>query len=335
MDLVDALEFSLPLLLSSVSTYVLLKWWIPKSLLLGFKGRDMNKYGHPEVSEAGGIWVILSASISILVHITIATISERDPGILHLLATTHVLILSGLLGFIDDILGWKKGISPVARVLFTIPIALPLVAVKAGYSVIEIPLIGPLDLGLFYPLVVVPIGVVGASNAFNMLAGYNGLEALQGITILSFTCLFLLKKGVLELIPVILPVIASILVFYIFNKYPAKVLPGNSFTYGLGAFYASTVIYGNFERFGLLMFTLYFLELGLFMRGLLDGVYKENFGIPLEDGRLKPPYRKSYSVTHLALKILIKIRGRATEKDVVYLIFTFQAIIGLLGLWVL
>lgn len=140
----------------------------------------------------------------------------------------------------------RKGF-PQLRVLFTIPIALPLVAVKAGYSVIEIPLIGPLDLGLFYPLVVVPIGVVGASNAFNMLAGYNGLEALQGITILSFTCLFLLKKGVLELIPVILPVIASILVFYIFNKYPAKVLPGNSFTYGLGAFYASIVIYGNFE----------------------------------------------------------------------------------------
>ncbi|QOR94161.1 glycosyl transferase family 4 [Thermosphaera chiliense] len=335
MEPVDALEVSLPLLISAASTYILLKWWIPKSLLLGFKGKDMNKYGYPEVSEAGGIWVILSAAISILVYIAIATISERDPGNLHLLATTQVLILAGLLGFIDDILGWKKGISPIARVLFTIPIALPLMAVKAGYSVVEIPFIGPLDLGLLYPLIVVPIGVVGASNAFNMLAGYNGLEASQGIVILSFTCLFLLKKNMLELIPVMLPVIASLLVFLIFNKYPAKVLPGNSFTYGLGAFYASVVIYGNFERFGLLMFTLYFLEFALFLRGLANGVYKENFGIPQEDGGLNPPYRKSYSVTHIALKTMIRVKGKATEKDVVNFICLLQIVIGLIGLWFL
>jgi len=335
MGLINALEIIIPSLISTISTYVLLKWWIPKSLLLGFKGKDMNKYGNPEVSEAGGIWVILSASISILTYIAIETISERDFGILHLLATTQVLILSGLLGFIDDILGWKKGVSPIARVLFTIPIALPLVAVKAGYSVVEIPFIGPLDLGLLYPLVAVPIGVVGASNAFNMLAGYNGLEALQGISILTFTCLFLLKKGLLDLIPVILPVIASLLVFLFFNKYPAKVLPGNSFTYGLGAFYASIVIYGNFERFGILMFTLYFLELALFLRGLANGVYKENFGIPQEDGGLKPPYEKCYSVTHLALKTMIRVKGKATEKDVVNFILMLQILIGLVGLWFL
>ncbi|MDP2841599.1 MAG: hypothetical protein Q8O17_04910 [Candidatus Methanoperedens sp.] len=39
------------------------------------------------------------------------------------------------------------------------------------------PFLGTLDIGLLYPLLIIPIGMIGASNAFNMLAGYNGLEA--------------------------------------------------------------------------------------------------------------------------------------------------------------
>jgi len=36
---------------------------------------------------------------------------------------------------------------------------------------------GAVDWGIFYPLAIIPIGIVGAANAYNMLAGYNGLEA--------------------------------------------------------------------------------------------------------------------------------------------------------------
>ena len=42
-----------------------------------------------------------------------------------------------------------------------------------------------IELGLVYPLIIIPLGVVGASATFNFLAGYNGLEARQGIIILS------------------------------------------------------------------------------------------------------------------------------------------------------
>ena len=39
-------------------------------------------------------------------------------------------------------------------------------------------------LSILSPLIVIPIGIAGASNAYNMLAGYNGLEAGMGIIIL-------------------------------------------------------------------------------------------------------------------------------------------------------
>ncbi|MEM1807969.1 MAG: glycosyl transferase family 4, partial [Thermosphaera sp.] len=94
------------------------------------------------------------------------------------------------------------------------------------------------------------------------------------------------------------------------------------------------VIYGNFERFGLFLFIPYFGELLLFLRGLKNNVYKENFGIPDEHNHLQPPYPKSYSITHLAIKILIKIRGHASEKGVVYIVLLCQIVLGILGLYI-
>ncbi|MEM0377707.1 MAG: glycosyl transferase family 4, partial [Thermosphaera sp.] len=65
-----------------------------------------------------------------------------------------------------------------------------------------------------------------------------------------------------------------------------------------------------------------------------NNVYKENFGIPDEHNHLQPPYPKSYSITHLAIKILIKIRGHASEKGVVYIVLLCQIVLGILGLYI-
>lgn len=321
--------------LAFLATDILLKWWVVKGRELGLVGKDMNKPGNAVAVEAGGIWPSLSATFGILLYIAISSYFEANESNLAKFSITQVLLLAAFLGFIDDILGWKKGISPLKRVAFTIPVVLPLVAVKAGYSVIELPLLGPLDLGPLYPLLAVPIGVLGASNAFNMIAGYNGLEATQAILLSVFAAAFMAKKGIYELIPLVIIMIAALLAFLRYNKYPAKAFPGNTFTYSFGAFFASLVIYGNFEKFGLTLFLLYFIELLLFLRGLLHGIYKENFGIPREDGTLLPPYDKCYSITHVALKALIKLKGSAREVEVVYFIAILQAVIGAAALLLL
>ncbi|MEM4481914.1 MAG: glycosyl transferase family 4, partial [Desulfurococcaceae archaeon] len=140
-------------------------------------------------------------------------------------------------------------------------------------------------------------------------------------------------KGFTDIIYIILPTMASILIFYLrYNKYPAKVFPGNAFTYGIGAFYASLAIYWNFEKFAIYTFTLYFVELLLFVRGLLNKVYKENFGIAQIDGSLLPPYGKSYSLTHWAIKLSITIKSRCYEKDVVNVINILQVIVCTIAL---
>ncbi|MEM4481915.1 MAG: glycosyl transferase family 4, partial [Desulfurococcaceae archaeon] len=162
---------------------LLLDWWTKIAPKMGLVGRDMNKPGNYTAAEAGGLWVILASTFGILLYIAIDNYLDRASDAIPQLSIALTLILAGLIGYFDDFLGWKKGISPAKRILFTIPISLPLMAVKAGYSVVELPLLGVLDLGVLYSALVVPVGVLGASNAFNMIAGYNGLEARQGLII--------------------------------------------------------------------------------------------------------------------------------------------------------
>lgn len=321
-------EFVVPALISAVVSKLLLDWWLDKASSLGLVGKDMNKPGNHMAVEASGVWVVLSSVFGIMFFVALETYTDRRLDTIPILSIAITLLLASLLGFFDDALGWKRGISPIKRVLLTFPISLPLIAVKAGYSVIELPIIGTVDLGLIYPLFIVPIGVVGASNAFNMIAGYNGLESLQGLVLLSSASALLMYRGNLDAVAVALPVISSIIVFYLFyNRYPARAFPGNSFTYGIGAFYASLAIYWNFEKYAVYSFILYFLELLLFLRGLLDGIYKENFGIVQEDGSLLPPYGKSYSLTHISIKIVIKFKKKCFETDVVKTIIILQLLV--------
>ncbi len=324
-------------LLASVIAFTVsltgVRWWVRVGGRLGFRGRDMNKPYETYAVEAGGVWVSLGASFGLL---TVIALNRYLMGIYYhlpeLMSLALLLFMASFLGFLDDLLGWKKGLKVWQRVLFMGPLALPMVVIKAGVSTISVPFLGSVNFGLLYPLLLVPIGVLGASNAFNMIAGYNGLEAGMGLVLMIFTFIFSWIKGLEYIAYASLVMAFALVAFLIYNWYPARVFPGNSMTYGFGAYYASLVILGNFEKFGVLMFSLYFLELLLFLRGLRNGVYKENFGRVNPDGSLDPPYDKSYSVTHVAIKFLKRVRGRATETGVTLSIISLQVLVSIVSL---
>ncbi len=315
----------LPSIIAGASTYVALKSWIPIAHRFGLTGRDMNKVGNNAVAEAGGVWASVGASFGLMTLAALKIYLEHSrESLIELYALSLMLFMASLLGFIDDIMGWKKGLRVTYRVLLMAPLALPIVAIQAGVSEMALPFIGKRDLGLVYSLVLVPIGVIGASNAFNMIAGYNGLEASMGVALLTYTALYSYFIGEANVLLASIIGAASLIVFLFYNWHPAKVFPGNSLTYGFGAYYASLVIIGNFEKFGVMQYALYFVELALFFRGLVNKVYKENFGLVLSDGSLDPPYKKIYSLTHLAIVVQKKIRGKATEKGVVAILLGLQ-----------
>jgi UDP-N-acetylglucosamine--dolichyl-phosphate N-acetylglucosaminephosphotransferase len=230
------------------------------------------------------------------------------------------------MGFMDDLFGWKKGgLSRRSRLILLACASIPLIVISAGESEIM-----GISLGLLYPLLFIPLGIVGVSATFNFLAGYNGLEASQGIIILSALSIITFILGDKWLSILGLCMISALIGFYLFNKYPAKVFPGDVMTYSVGALIVVLAILGNIEIIALFFFIPYIIETGLKLRGKLK---KESFAKVNEDGSLEMPYQKVYGLEHVAIWLLKKIKRdkKVYEKDVVYLINLFQVLIVGLG----
>src|SRR3989338_1426884 len=163
--------------------------------------------------------------------------------------------------------------------------AIPLAVINAGESVITLPLLGRVEIGILYPLLLVPLAISGAANGFNMLAGYNGLESGMGAIILAFLGILTLQSE--QFVSLIaFSGAAALIAFLFYNKYPAKVFPGDTLTYSIGALIAGVAILGNVERAALILFLPYFVELFLKLRGMLR---KEGFAVPQKDNSLEAP----------------------------------------------
>src|SRR5207237_447238 len=98
-------------------------------------------------------------------------------------------------------------------------------------SIVGLPFVGQIDLGIIYSLLLVPLAIIGTSTTFNFLAGFNGLEAGQGIIILSALGVLAFFTGSHWLTLVAFCMVASLLAFLFFNFSPAKVFPGDVLTY--------------------------------------------------------------------------------------------------------
>jgi UDP-N-acetylglucosamine--dolichyl-phosphate N-acetylglucosaminephosphotransferase len=327
----------IPIGLSLLTSMLLTQRWIPIAHRAGLVGVDMNKYDKPEVANLGGICAIAGIVLGLLLYIGIYTFVWWDMEFnLMLFASIATIMIIAMIGFVDDILGWKLGIPQWQKPLLTIPAALPLMVVNAGVGSINIPIIGMVNLGILYPLLIVTIGIVGASNGFNMLAGFNGLEAGMGIIIISamsiVTYALNAQYGTAWVAVIGAITVAALVGFIVFNWYPAKVFCGNSFTYAIGSIIGIIAILGHTIVFALLLFVPYYIDFILGMRGRMK---VEAFGIPNPDGTLEQPDKKMCDTCHLAIAVLKKLNhGKATEVDVVMFIFSFEIILVLIGFWI-
>ena len=322
------------ILLSFALTLYALPKWIKKCKEIGFLWEDMNKIDKQKnVAASGGIIVVISFIMGVLSYIAIKTfILGSDGEVTKIFALLSVILILALVGFVDDVLGWTfRGLSIRFRLFLAFMASIPLVVINAGSKVIEIPFFGIIDLGFYYPILIIPIGIAGATTTYNFLAGFNGLESGQGIIILSFLSLiaYLTDNSWLSIVGLCMT--ASLIIFYFYNKFPAKVFPGDILTYSIGALIAGMAILGNFERIAVFVFIPYIIETFLKLRGNL---VKQSFAKVNEDGSLDMPYGKVYGMTHLSLKILKKFKNKVYEKDVVYFIFAFQIIICFLAFFI-
>ena len=309
-------------ILSFLVVLILLPYWIRRMKSEGLTGKDLHKPGQGLVAEAGGIVVLFGFTVAVMAYVGTQTFGGgREVDLVGLFALLTVVFIASFIGFIDDLLGWKKGLSQWMRIVMVGFAAVPLMVIEAGQSIIfDIPI------GLFYPLVVIPIAVVGATTTFNFIAGYNGLEAGMGIILMSGMGYVCFHYDKIWLMVVCMVMVGALVAFLLYNRYPARIFPGDSLTYQVGALAAVIAIFGNFEKTALVFFIPYGIEAILKVRG---GLKKESFAKLDAAGRLVMPYEKVYGLEHWAIKVLGKW---ATEQKVVWMLWGLELIFVIMGI---
>jgi UDP-N-acetylglucosamine--dolichyl-phosphate N-acetylglucosaminephosphotransferase len=333
------LLLSLAVVISFLVTYFGLRSWIIKCKKVNLVWEDMNKFGKPKnVAGSGGIVVLIGFLLGALVYVAIRTFltGRLDIVTLNIFSLLTVITIAGITGLVDDFLGWHKGgLSAKVRILLAFIAAIPLIVINAGESTIALPFFGSVNLGLIYPLILIPVGIAATTTVYNFLAGFNGLEAGLGVLVIGFLSYVSFVTGSAWLALVGVCMIVSLLAFWIFNKTPAKVFPGDVLTYSVGALIGTMAILGNFEKVAAIVFIPFIIEMILKVRGGMKPPRKQSFGIPQKDGSLKLPYDRIYGLTHFSIWFLSKFKKKVYENDVVYFIYLIQFIFIIIGLLML
>lgn len=202
-------------------------------------------------------------------------------------------------------------------------------AIRAGHHSLKIPFIGQINFGLAYPLALIPIGITGAANAVNMLAGFNGMEAGVGAVAVGSLLMVALLSNASTASLILLVTLGALLATLYYNWYPAKVMIGDVGTLTIGAILASSVVIGNFETAGAIVIIPYF----------IDFLFKARSGFPSEGwfGKYDPEDDKLYCPKKFPVsfpQFIMKIAGGIKEKNLTLTMIGIEAICGLFAILV-
>ncbi len=312
----------IPAIVVFAVTYFVTKFLMRYLYGAGIIAEDRNKEKPIKLASSGGLGVSFGIIFGILTYVFGASfIFQAVIDTNKLFAVALSIILIALVGFIDDInvkrervkstdmMDIRQGLKQWQKPILTLIGALPLMAINIHAGAINIPFIGAINFGIIYPLILLPLAVIFIANAVNILGGFDGLQPgmilIASLGLMIYSIFYGVPIG--AFLSVLL--FASVLAFLPFNIFPAKIIPGDSFTYAVGAAFAAIAIVGNAEAFALIIFIPWIIEFFLHLRRRFKVT---DLGIRQKDGTMKAPYgKKIYSLTHLIMNI-----KRATETDV-------------------
>lgn len=315
------LLFNISLFIAGLAAFITTQYLTPivikRLKIRKIVGVDENKLDKPKIPSMGGPAILAGYLAGTL--ILLAAYQDLLPLISAALSS---ILMMGFMGMIDDLLR----LSQRTKVFLPLLASLPLAVALGRDRTMLIPFIGSVNFSVLYPVLLVPFGVVAASNITNMLAGLNGLETGMGlVAVMSLLVAALLTGN--ELCALILaPMIGALLAFLRYNKYPAKIFPGNSTTYLIGTIIAAAVILGDLEIVGVICLIPYVLEFFIKAKG---GFKAQSFGVPKPDGTLRPPNPNSQSLTHVFMR-----HGKLTEKQIVRRMWIMETVAGIAAILV-
>jgi len=304
--------FVIPFIVSVLAVLVVAK----VNMQNGVTGRDVNKQDKRELPEGTGIALLAPLWIAILMfNLLIA----ENTGFIAFGLTISVL---SIVGFLDD-RKHKFKVKPVSW--------------QSRAAIVGLVC---MMFAMFYapsPFWLVPFALfVGVLASFqNTFAGLNGWEVGSGLIIALFVTSLLSPVGPM---PIGIALVASILGLFLFNRYPARVLPGDSGTLLIGSGIACLIILN--QRIELIFLTIMFYlphAIDFFALKLLtnreDPSQSKRLPYSIRhDRKLQLPVEKGGRVRYDFAKLLLRIFGPMPEWLVVIIIWAI--VIGNCLLWI-
>ena len=202
-----------------------------------------KKAGTP---TTGGVFIILSIIIGSIITLLLA--EKMDNSALIVIIT---LVFMTLAGFQDDYLKIKghenKGLSPRGKLIRQILIALiPTIYAMQHYGTVITLGSMSFDLGILYPFFTVFV-ITGASNAYNLTDGLDGLAASSGIPAFLACGFITFVNGHNDAAIIAAATIGALIGFLKYNKPKAQVFMGDTGSLALGGLLGTLAVIGRCE----------------------------------------------------------------------------------------
>ncbi|WP_296894888.1 glycosyltransferase 4 family protein [uncultured Methanobrevibacter sp.] len=268
-------------------------------------GKDIHKSWKPVVAEMGGFGIIFGFVIGMF-----SGIYMHDILAFTLVIVLVVILLVGMIGVLDDLLA----LSSRSKFFLLFIAGLPLMWAA------------PPNVGIVY-LISMPIALSIGSNLTNMLAGLNGIESGLGVismTSLTIACIILSKYDVTI---ISMSMLGALLAFLYFNRYPAKIFPGDTGTLIIGAAIVCIAFLGRVKLIALIVLMPNIIDAALkfYSAGVMNRSQQKPTQLN-EDGKLVRPDAGFKSLIRLIL------RRPIAEKDAVKIIWGIGIVFGILGI---
>jgi len=263
---------------------------------------DQHKPNKPLVPNGlGAIYVMVSVVYIFLLYSF--NVVRIENGVSPPLTLAACILFGGFMGLLDDWIDLKWRYKAFLPLIAAIPLISSSYQLGARTS-IALPVLGTVDFGFYYYIIIIPILVTIITNTVNQLGGLNGLEtvcpaiAMAGLMAMS-------RYAILLLCPLIIWVLLAAW------NFRGRIFVGNTGSFAIGITLASFAMISDL-KFDLVVSILpYIFNSALIL--LTFFFYKAKANVTFDGKRLKSDHRRS-------LITLVTFHRPLTERQVVLLI---------------
>jgi UDP-N-acetylglucosamine--dolichyl-phosphate N-acetylglucosaminephosphotransferase len=319
----DIYKLVLVFMYSAVATWAVLPYVMNRCVKFGYVVKDMHKTGKPLIPVLGGIAIWVGVLVSLALT-QLLFLSKSSFPLGNLFIFYFIVVIYAMYGLLDDIFHFKQRYDKVLTlVVLSIPIASLITSTNISFGFFSF------DPGLVYLLVLAPIYIMVVANLINLHAGFNGLG--PGTTLVMMVAAGIksyMMFGWTHLI-YLMPILGGVLVFFMYNKYPAKVFDGNVGAFLMGSALGAFLMVNNLFVFGIFILIPHIVTFMLDTYVLTLRKKKDvEFPIPRKDGLIVPPKGMQYK----SLKNVLCTWFKLTEKQAAWLLIDLTGLFCLVGI---